>query len=605
MALCACLLVQAPHALWHAVALTLDTHTRKHLLDPLVDSRSLTRAARLTHAPPVPPLPQVPPRPHHSNIMHNKVVLARVSLRDNLLCVCDPRGVIVFASDDLLWALGLPGPTSATIGASLLDLLTEEDKLEYKVCVGRDGVGWKGSVEGTCRANRCCQRGAVDLLLDSPAGGPGRDFILPLVFCLWDLVLIPHPSLAPSPHSQNAMRRKSGSLLRCQQNGCFVWLDIQSSGQTSRLKRALQRVEQARATCSSLLHPACHSEHNNNHHHHEPSPPSTTSTSTINNNNSPLNHQSKALATASFSCAGGAGRIAGLEEHVLTKEQTLDWFLSTRDQDEGMDELADDENDDDDDDDDDNTDTATEGSDSEGDEADEVAFPRPLPMAPARLVESAALPPLGGLSLHESGSECNSACTTSSSACSSEQLSGPGATGWTEEEQQRQQQEEAAMVREYSFREIFEYLSAGAKGMSQSTSFCRGGSRASSVLNFGSTAAAAAPSSPAATLVRSAHPQRDSRPFSERMAAKCRAAPEESYSASSYSFTPVASSSSSASSSSWLLQNKYKVSGYVGKAAATLGLGTVVSSTAAAAGPPLMTAPPMLEESGWDWYVDV
>lgn len=75
------------------------------------------------------------------NSMHNKVVLARVSLRDNLLCVCDPRGVIVFASDDLLWALGLPGPTTQHIGASLLDLLTEEDKLEYKVCVGR---GWGG-----------------------------------------------------------------------------------------------------------------------------------------------------------------------------------------------------------------------------------------------------------------------------------------------------------------------------------------------------------------------------------------------------------------------------------------------------------------------------
>lgn len=521
------------------------------------------------------------------------MVLARVSLRDNLLCVCDPRGVIVFASDDLLWALGLPGPTTRHIGASLLDLLTEEDKLEYKVCVGRSGVGWKGR-GGGCRANMLSTT-AVDLLLNSPAGGPGRDFILPLGPGS-------HPQSLPrtSPHSQNAMRRKSGSLLRCQQNGCFVWLDIQSSGQTSRLKRALQRVEKARATCSSLLQPVSHSEHNNNHHHHEPTPLSTTSTSTSStNNNSPLNHQSKALATASFSCAGGAGRIAGLEEHVLTKEQTLDRFLSTRDQDGGMGDLADDENEDDDD------DTATEGSDSEGDEADEVAYPpRPMPMAPARLVESAALPPLGGLSLHESGSECNSACTTSSSTCSSEQLSGPGAAGWTEEEQQRQQQEEAVMVREYSFREIFEYLSAGAKGMSQSTSFCRGGSQASSVLNFGSTAAAA-PSSPAAILVRPTHPQRDSRPFSERMAAKCRAAPEESYSVSSYSFTPVASSSSLASSSSWLLQNKYKVSGYVGKAAATLGLGTVVSSTAAATGPPLMTAPPMLEESGWDWYVDV
>jgi len=533
------------------------------------------------------------PSPNVDN-MHNKVVLARVSLRDNLLCVCDPRGVIVFASDDLLWALGLPGPTTQHIGASILDLLTEEDKLEYKVCVGRGGVGGKGRGEGSLPCKHV-SAGGYRAASGPRCGGHGLDFILPLGPGT-------HPQSFPctSLHPQNAMRRKSGSLLRCQQNGCFVWLDIQSSGQTSRLKRALQRVEKARATCSSLLHPASHSEHNNNHNHHEPNRTSTTSTSTSStNNNSPLNHQSKALATASFSCAGGAARIAGLEEHVLTKEQTLDWFLSTRDQDEGMGDLADDENEDDED------DTATEGSDSEGDEADEVRFPRPLPTAPACMAGPAVLPSLGGLSLHESGSECNTACTTSSSACSSEQLSGAGAAGWTEEEQQRQQQEEAAMVREYSFREIFEYLSAGAKGMSQSTSFCRGGSRASSVLNFGSTAATAAPSSPAAGLVRSIHPQRDSRPFSERMAAKCRAAPEESYSASSYSFAAVASSSSSASSSSWLLQNKYKVSGYVGKAAATLGLGTVVSSTAAAAGPPLMTAPAMLEESGWDWYVDV
>eukprot|EP00624_Nannochloropsis_granulata_P003539 evm.model.NODE_27969_length_46271_cov_24.043224.10 len=399
------------------------------------------------------------------------------------------------------------------------------------------------------------------------------------------------------------MRRKSGSLLRCQQNGCFVWLDIQSTGQTSRLRRALQRVENARATCSSVNPPAGHSECNNNHNHQEPHPTSSTRTSNT-NNNSPLNHQVKALATASYPCAGGAGRIAGLEEHVLTKEQTFDWFLSTRDQDEGMGELADDENDDDGD------NTATEGSDSEGDEADEVRLPRPMPTAPAPMIETATMPSLGSLFLHESGSESNTACTTSNSVCSSEQLSGVGPAGWTEEEEQRQQQEEAAMVREYSFREIFEYFSAGAKGMSQSTSFSRGGSRVSSVLNFGSAAAsvaaaAVAPSSPAAGLVRPMHPQRDSRPFSERVAAKCRAAPEESYSVSNYSFAHVASSSSSASSSSWLLQNKYKVSGYVGKAAATLGLGTVVSSTAAAAGPPLMTAPSMLEESGWDWYVDV
>ncbi len=181
------------------------------------------------------------------------------------------------------------------------------------------------------------------------------------------------------------MRRKSGSLLRCQQNGCFVWLDIQSTGQTSRLRRALQRVENARATCSSVNPPAGHSECNNNHNHQEPHPTSSTRTSNT-NNNSPLNHQVKALATASYPCAGGAGRIAGLEEHVLTKEQTFDWFLSTRDQDEGMGELADDENDDDGD------NTATEGSDSEGDEADEVRLPRPMPTAPAPMIETATMP---------------------------------------------------------------------------------------------------------------------------------------------------------------------------------------------------------------------
>jgi len=382
-----------------------------------------------------------------------------------------------------------------------------------------------------------------------------------------------------------------------------VWLDIQSTGQTSRLKRALQRVENARATCSSITPPASHSECNNNHNHHKPYSTSSSNTSGT-NNNSPLNYQVKALATASYPCAGGAGRIAGLEEHVMTKEQTLDWFLYTREQGEGMDELADDENDDDGD------DTATDGSDSDGDEGDDVRLARPTPTAPGHTMEPVTMPSLGGLFLHESGSESNSACTTSNSVCSSEQLSGAGAAGWTEEEQQRQQEEEAAMVREYSFREIFEYFSAGAKVMSQSTSFSRGGSRVPSVLNFGSAAAAVAaaavaPSPPAAGLVRPMLSQRDSRPFSERVAAKCRAAPEENYSASNYSFAPVVSSSSSASSSSWLLQNKYKVSGYVGKAAATLGLGTVVSSTVSAACPSLMTAPAMLEESGWDWYVDV
>lgn len=68
--------------------------------------------------------------------MNSNVLLARVSLRDNLLCVCDLKGVIVFASDDLLWALGLQGPTTRHIGASLFDLLADEDVEEYKVGYG-------------------------------------------------------------------------------------------------------------------------------------------------------------------------------------------------------------------------------------------------------------------------------------------------------------------------------------------------------------------------------------------------------------------------------------------------------------------------------------
>jgi len=68
--------------------------------------------------------------------MNSNVLLARVSLRYNLLCVCDLKGVIVFASDDLLWALGLQGPTTRHIGASLFDLLADEDVEEYKVGYG-------------------------------------------------------------------------------------------------------------------------------------------------------------------------------------------------------------------------------------------------------------------------------------------------------------------------------------------------------------------------------------------------------------------------------------------------------------------------------------
>lgn len=385
------------------------------------------------------------------------------------------------------------------------------------------------------------------------------------------------------------MRRKSGSLLRCQQNGCFVWLDIQAcSPVTPRLRRALARVEKARTTCSSSLH--C----GNNKRAAAETPTasaSSTGTSSSTSNNSPHNHQlheSKAKAAAQAWGMGGRSS-SSLQEHVLTKEQTLDWFTVVTAHEEEEEEDADDE------------DTATEVSDSEAEAEGDGAEPM---AAAASFVAPAAggggtggqLPSLGCLSL--AGSDSNTACTTSSSACSSEQLSGNPAA-WTEEEQQRQQQEEAAMVREYSFREIFEYLSAGTKtggsALAQSNSFCRPGSRTSSALSL----CLSTPVSPATTM-RTAHappPPRDSRPFSERMAAKCRNAPEECY---GHSYGRP-----STSASSWLLQNKYKVTGYVGKAAATLGLGTVVSSTASSTTAPPLSAPPMLEESGWDWYVDV
>jgi len=302
-------------------------------------------------------------------------------------------------------------------------------------------------------------------------------------------------------------------------------------------------------------------------------------------NNSPLNHQSKALASAS--CAWAAGNVVGLEENVLTKDRTLDSFLTPAGQEEESatrpaDKAVGEE------------DAVTEASDPE---EEGIYATRAEPQASVGAINP-CLPSFGCLTLEDGANQgqratrslCTTACTTSSSVSSSEQL-GDGLALWTDEEQLRQQQEEAAMVREYSFREIFEYLSAGAKSMSHATSFSLSGSRASSTLNMGPSTAAASPSSPAAVL---AQPCRDSRPFSERVAAKCRAAPEESF---------LSSHGLASGSSSWRLQNKYKVSGYMGKAAATLGLGTVKSAAVGASA--LRHVPPMLDESGWDWYVDV
>ena len=322
-----------------------------------------------------------------------------------------------------------------------------------------------------------------------------------------------------------------------------------------------------------------HNKENNKSNNDSTSTSTTSSRSSAissSNNTPPNNHHHKLAAATGAGAWGGISAHStanggGLEEHILTKERTLDWFLSTPAEDQEGDEE-----------DGSMTDGSSENEDVEGEED-----------------QQQPLPSLASLSIHGS----DAACTTSSSALSSEEADQLGVAPWTEEERQRQQQEEAAMVREYSFRDIFEYLG----GRTQSASFCRPSSRTSSAHNL----AAAGAASPARKNV-------DTRPFSERMAAKCRAAPEYSSSYSSYA----------SPSASWLLPHKHKVGGYVGKAAATLGLGTVVSTTTtpAAASTHAHThntstlAPSnnytssssnsrgpaaAVEESGWDWYLEL
>ncbi len=92
--------------------------------------------------------------------MSGGVLLARVSLNEKLLAVTDHRGLIVLVSEDASWALGVPGPASSFIGSSLLDHLTDEDKIEYKVRA--DGgvwgclwvVGWAGAGQPALRQPR-------------------------------------------------------------------------------------------------------------------------------------------------------------------------------------------------------------------------------------------------------------------------------------------------------------------------------------------------------------------------------------------------------------------------------------------------------------------
>ena len=79
--------------------------------------------------------------------MSGGVLLARVSLNEKLLAVTDHRGVIVLVSEDACWALGVPGPAASFVGSSLLDHLTPEDQIEYRVrrvlWIGCDGWGWE------------------------------------------------------------------------------------------------------------------------------------------------------------------------------------------------------------------------------------------------------------------------------------------------------------------------------------------------------------------------------------------------------------------------------------------------------------------------------
>lgn len=90
------------------------------------------------------------------------VVLARVSLNEKLLAVTDHRGVIVLVSEDASWALGLAGPASSFVGSSLLDHLTDEDKIEYKVRPCRMGVGSaEPCLDQISRMRRAAQRRSI------------------------------------------------------------------------------------------------------------------------------------------------------------------------------------------------------------------------------------------------------------------------------------------------------------------------------------------------------------------------------------------------------------------------------------------------------------